>query len=299
MRARVARIAPVIIGGLAVWALPGCAPATGTTPEAREDQATPEARADGLVAVELATVGVDAREHAPVVLLREAESGKIVPIWVGVTEAHAILRTMLGIETPRPMTHDLLADVVRRLDATVEEVAVHDVQGTTYIGRIRLRVGDEAEHRDIDSRPSDALALAIRTDAPILVAPGLLSDPPEFDFLAPEADEQVVRILGATVVVPGPALRERFGLPDRPGLVVVGASGIAADRGLRRGDLILEVNGRAPTEPMDFLDAVLAARDAIHIRVWRAGQEQTVELPPAAAPPTGPDLRRGPTPIQT
>jgi uncharacterized protein len=278
-------------------ALGACAPATGSQRD--DDARAPDPTAD-MISVELATVGVDAIQRTPVVLLRESGSGKIVPIWVGVPEAQAILRTMLGVDMPRPMTHDLLASVIRELGATVEEVVVHDLQETTFIGRIRLRLNNGTEIVDIDSRPSDALALAIRTDAPIFVAEALLADPPDFDFLAPEADEQVVRILGVTVVNPTAALRERFDLGDRPGLVAVGVSGEAAERGLRRGDLIVTVNGVAPTEPMDFLNAVLAAEEVVEIVYWRDGEEHRIELSPAPGPeraPT-PEGRRAGSPIQ-
>lgn len=286
--------------------LAGCPPAAGTQRDAGSaDRATDDpvvphpAQADDLVPVELATVGTDALQRSPVVLLREASTGKIIPIWVGVSEANAILRTMLGIEMPRPMTHDLLANVVHELGATVEEVLVHGIQETTYLGRIRLRVGEDSEVLDIDSRPSDALALAIRTDAAIRVAETLLAEPPQFDFLAPEADEQVVRMLGTTVITPTPALRERFELADRLGLVVVGVSGEAAEKGLRRGDLIVEVNGHEPREPMDFLNAVMSAEERVEITYWRDGERHLIELSPAVIPLPAPDRRRGPPPIQT
>ncbi len=262
----------------------GCAPAPGP---AGADSA------DGLIPVELATVGVDAVQHTPVVLLREPGTGMIIPIWVGLPEAQAILAVMLGVEMPRPMTHDLLAAMIHELGATVEEVLVHDIQETTYIGRVRLRVGDESELRELDSRPSDALALAVRTDAPIRVAERLLAEPPPFDFLAPEADEQVVRMLGATVVVPSASLRERYQLPDRDGLVVVGSSGEAADKGIRRGDLIVEVNSMVPREPIDFLEAALQSEGVVHVRYWRDGEETEVELWPQVMP--GPERRRTPT----
>jgi uncharacterized protein len=250
-----------------------------------------------LVTVEIATVGMDRAQNSPVVLLRDGASGRIVPIWVGVSEAHAILLVMLGIETQRPMTHDLLTSVIAELGATVEEVWVHEIRETTYIGRIRLRVGDEPDLRDIDSRPSDALAVAIRTDAPVRVAADLLADPPPFDFLAPEADAQVVRMLGITVVAPSDVLRARYRLPDRPGLVVVGVSGEAAEQGLRRGDLIVDMDGAVPLEPMDFLEAVRAARDTLRIRYWRDGEESEIRLAPVEV--LGPQRPRTPPPIQT
>jgi uncharacterized protein len=225
--------------------------------------------ASGLVPVELATVGVDAVQNAPVVLLRDPTTGKVMPILVGIAEAQAILTVMLGVEMPRPMTHDLLVNVVRELGAEVEEVVVHEMRGTTFIGRIRLRMDGEEGIREVDSRPSDALALAVRTDAPIHVAETLLADPPRIDFMAPEADEQVVRILGLTVVVPNRALRERYGQPRQPGLMVVGAYGEAAERGIRRGDIITGVNGEAPLEPMAFLRAVMAAPEVVRLRIVR------------------------------
>jgi uncharacterized protein len=270
-----------------VLALAACGPPAGG---AADGEVAPDTVADGLVPVELATVGMDPTQQAPVVLLREATTGKIVPIWVGVPEAQSILAVMLGVEMPRPMTHDLLASVIRELGASVEEVVVHDVRETTFIGRVTLRPAGEERVVEVDSRPSDALALAIRTGAPIRVAERLLAAPPDFDFLAPEADEQVVRMLGATVVAPSRTLRERYGLPDRPGLVVVGTSSAAADEGLRRGDLILEINGVVPRAPMDFFDAAIAG-ETLRIRYWRAGQEAEVELSPLMVP--GPE-RRGP-----
>jgi|GEM_PF-122525 len=239
----------------------------------------------GLTPVELATVGVDATEGVPMVLLREPLSGRILPILVGLPEAQSILGVMLGLETPRPMTHDLLASVIEGLGATVEEVMVHDMRGTTYIGTVRLRVGGEAELRDIDSRPSDALALAVRTDAPILVSEGLLMESPPFDLMVPEAGEQVVRILGATVVAPSPTLRDRYQLPRRAGVVVVGVSGEAAEQGIRRGDLIVEVNGQRLRQPLDFLDAARAGgEEPVRVKYWREGEELEVELRPQALP---------------
>lgn len=249
--------------------------------------------ARALMPVELATVGVDVAEGMPTVLLREPRSGRILPILVGVSEAQSILSVMLGLQMPRPMTHDLLASVIHGLGATVEEVLVHDLRGSTYVGTVRLRIEGEETLRDIDSRPSDALALAVRTDAPILVSEELLVEPPPFDLLVPEEGEQVVRIMGATVVAPTPTLRDRYQLPRRAGVVVVGVSGEAAEKGIRHGDLILEVNGQGLRQPMDFLEAARATGDEpVRVRYWRQGEEHEVELQPQAFPGRGP--RRAP-----
>jgi bifunctional DNase/RNase len=243
---------------------------------------------DDLVTVELSTVGFDPVAGAPIVLLREPRSGRVVPIWIGATEAQAIAMALHGITVPRPMTHDLMASLVHELGASVEEVVVHDLRDNTYHATVRVRVPHEGALRDIDSRPSDALALALRTGASIRVSPGILKAAPRFDFAAPERSGQVVHALGITVVAVLPALRDEFRLPDRSGVVVTHAAGRAAE-GLQRGDLIVEVDGQPVGEPMDFFKAIRVGVPGrpIRIRYWRADEEHEFVMP-ADEPPPGP-----------
>jgi len=237
-----------------------------------------------LVAVELATVGVSALTGAPVVILRDNKSGRIVPIWVGAAEARAIAQSLHGIEVPRPMTHDLMANILQGLGAVVDEVIVYDLRGGAYYGRIHLRVAGEKEasHR-IESRPSDAMALALRTGADILVAEHVLEAALDVDFLAPEAPEQVVQIFGMTVVQATDELKTEHNIPqDKVGVLIRSATGIAAEAGLLEGDLILQVNETKPADPIEFFNA---AREAfttglVHITYLRDGKEHTVMLRP-------------------
>lgn len=237
---------------------------------------------DGLVAAEIATVGWDGLTDAPIVLVREIASGKVVPIWVGLAEARAIAAALHGIEFPRPMTHDLMRDLVGRLGARVEEVRIHDLKGGTYYGSIKLRVEGRSEPLMVDSRPSDGMALALRTGAALRVAQRVLEQTPDYDFLAPEAGDQVVQTLGLTVVAASDELRREFGLPDRPGVIVTSAVGEAASQGLARGDLIVEINGAVPETPIEFLDAVRAATPGAPVAVtyWRDGEEHRAEILP-------------------
>jgi uncharacterized protein len=126
--------------------------------------------------VEVAGVAMDPRTGSPVVLLRDPTSERVVPIWIGVPEAEAIARALDGIDMPRPMTHDLLASTVRRLGARVEEVVIREQREGTYYGVIRLANGARGDRVELDSRPSDGVALALRTGAPIRVARTLLMD---------------------------------------------------------------------------------------------------------------------------
>src|SRR5687767_5456 len=244
------------------------------------------------VPVELSTIGLDGRTGTPIVVLRDPESGGVLPVWIGAAEAQAIALALHGVIPPRPMTHDLMANLISELRAQVEEVVVTELRNNTYFGLVRLRVPGDKKIRDVDSRPSDALALALRTGAPIRVARRILAMAPEFDFIAPEGPNQVVQALGMTVVIATPSLRKEFKLGDQRGVVVTSAFGGARDKGLRRGDLITEVNGKAITEPAAFFEAVRAtkARAPVRITYWRDGDTRTLELP-ADLPPANPGRR--------
>jgi uncharacterized protein len=241
---------------------------------------------EDLVLVELSTVGLDRAAGAPIVLLRDPESGRILPIWIGPAEAQAIALALHGVNVPRPMTHDLMASLLSEIGARVEEVRVHDLRNGTYFATVRLHVGGDNPLRDVDSRPSDALALALRTDAPIRVARRILVEAPAFDFLAPEGPDQVVQSLGITVVTPTVPHREEFRLSDRAGVLVTNVFGRARERGLRRGDLIVAVNGTPIAEPIEFFQAIRATPvgEPVRIAYWRDGEEHHVDLP--AAPPS-------------
>jgi hypothetical protein len=110
---------------------------------------------------------VDPVTNMPIVILRDKAGDRVLPIWVGIFEANAIALQIENIATPRPMTHDLLRNVIRDLNGRVEKIVVSDLRETTFYALIYLRVG--AETIAVDARPSDALALALRTQAPIFV----------------------------------------------------------------------------------------------------------------------------------
>ena len=123
---------------------------------------------------------VDPVTNVPMVILRGDEESYVLPIWVGVFEANAIALQMENIETPRPMTHDLLRDVVDRLDAEVSEIHVTDLRDSTFYATVQLRRAS-GELVSVDARPSDAIALALRTGAPIYVDAHVIEKAKEFD----------------------------------------------------------------------------------------------------------------------
>ena len=110
---------------------------------------------------------MDPIANMPVVILRDAEGTQFLPIWVGVFEANAIALQLEGIATPRPMTHDLLRNLLARIDATVEKVVITNLLENTFYAEIHIQVGGVPI--TVDSRPSDAIALALRAAAPVFV----------------------------------------------------------------------------------------------------------------------------------
>jgi bifunctional DNase/RNase len=127
---------------------------------------------------------MDPVSNMPVVVLRDAENGVFLPIWVGIFEANAIAIQMEKIATPRPMTHDLLKNLLGELDATVERIVINDLRDNTFFARIHLLRGNT--RWDVDSRPSDAIALALRVDAEIFVEEDVLE---KSKTLRPDGDE--------------------------------------------------------------------------------------------------------------
>jgi bifunctional DNase/RNase len=119
-------------------------------------------------------VSFDLVGKQPIVLLKTADGNRFLPIWIGHPEAAAILMKLQGATTPRPMTHDLLTDILAQLDATVVRITVTELRENTFYAQITVQTnGAELE---IDSRPSDAIALAIRAEAPIFAADKLIEE---------------------------------------------------------------------------------------------------------------------------
>jgi uncharacterized protein len=110
---------------------------------------------------------VDPVTNLPIVILRDKGGQKVLPIWVGIPEANAIALQMENVSTPRPMTHDLLRNIIQDLKASVQKVVVCDLQENTFYALIYLAL--DGETLAIDARPSDAIALALRTRSPIFV----------------------------------------------------------------------------------------------------------------------------------
>jgi uncharacterized protein len=139
-----------------------------------------------MVEVRLRAVRVDLQSNTPVLLLQESDGlGRTLPIFIGAPEATAIAFALQGMDTPRPMTHDLIRDLLDALGADVIRVVVTELKTATYYAEIVLRHGDG--ELPVSSRPSDAVAVAVRTGAPLFVADDLMDS--EGIMLAVDEDE--------------------------------------------------------------------------------------------------------------
>jgi len=140
------------------------------------------------VRMEIKGLMLDPTSNVPIVILRDAASQLLLPIWIGVFEANAIALRLEGVETPRPMTHDLLRSTLEQLGATVREIVICDLKESTFFALIHVAVRDQ--ELAIDSRPSDAIALALRSDAPIYALRHVLEKARAIDLAGDPSDEE-------------------------------------------------------------------------------------------------------------
>ena len=133
---------------------------------------------------------IDPGSKTPIVILRDADGDKVLPIWIGSFEANAIAMHLEEVTAPRPMTHDLLAGLVHDLGGSLDRILICDLRENTFFAQLSIRRNEELV--EVDARPSDAIALALRLDAPIYVTQAVLTKAqmPESQEAVPD-DKQI------------------------------------------------------------------------------------------------------------
>ncbi|MGB8698261.1 MAG: bifunctional nuclease family protein [Thermosynechococcaceae cyanobacterium] len=127
-----------------------------------------------MIEMNVAGIALDATTRVPIVLLKDSTERRALPIWIGQNEARAILSVLEHQAPPRPMTHDLLSNCLATLGVTLERVIIHSLQDNTFFAVLTLKQGEIAQR--VDARPSDAIALALRMNAPIWVMEEVVAD---------------------------------------------------------------------------------------------------------------------------
>jgi bifunctional DNase/RNase len=229
------------------------------------------------VRVQVAKVGYDAESGAHYVLLRDDAESRELPIMIGDSEAQAIMLSIQGIKPPRPFTHDLMRSIIAETGNGVDRIVIADMHDEIYYAKIYMDKGRYA----IDSRPSDAIALAMGMNAPIFVNPKLLES-----TLASRAGggkiPDTARALGLTVEQLTPELARYFDEPDGRGVLVSEVSPAAQKAGVARGDIVVKVNDRQVTALDDFSRGTSALKSggAVTLTLNRGGANRTVTLNP-------------------
>ena len=128
-----------------------------------------------MIEMKVMGIALDTRTGSPIVVLHDKDNRKALPIWIGSAEASAIIRKIENLNVARPMTHDLIINLIEKTNYTLNRVEINDVEKETYYATLFLE-DSNGEFIEIDSRPSDAIAVAIRVDAPIYVSAKVLSN---------------------------------------------------------------------------------------------------------------------------
>ncbi|MDQ6932220.1 MAG: bifunctional nuclease family protein [Candidatus Eremiobacteraeota bacterium] len=136
-------------------------------------------------------LGIDLLTHDPVVILKDLEGKRYLPILIGPFEATSIALALEGAAVPRPLSHDLMRTMLETLDAKLEQIVIHDIRESTFFAKLVVRTNGETQ--EIDARPSDGIALALRMQAPIFVSDKIVLEEALPDKKADEADMQRFR----------------------------------------------------------------------------------------------------------
>lgn len=234
-----------------------------------------------LVEVRVRGVTVDPQAGSPVVLLEEVQGGRVLPIWVGVFEARAIVMEMDKVAPPRPMTHDLIKTILDGVKAQITNVVITDLRDSTYYAHLTLQSGGASLH--VDARPSDAIALALRVQAPIYVVSPVFDRAPAIERRGEEAAITVLKRYGLTLQNLTASLASHFQLPTPDGVLISDVeAGSGAERdGVRRGDVIVAANQTKIADLQGF-ESTLRQGGDVSLQIVRGDKRLTVVLHPPA-----------------
>lgn len=137
--------------------------------------------------MELSGLGFDPRNMSPIVLLKDNEERNFLPIWIGMFEAAAIAMELQEFKSPRPMTHDLIVEIINKMQAVIDKIIISDIKEDTFYAVLEIKTKDGKDTVKIDCRPSDAIAIAVRVDAGIYVSESVMLNA---KMVNPEKDKE-------------------------------------------------------------------------------------------------------------
>lgn len=234
------------------------------------------------VEAKIKTLMLDPRTQSPIVVLETVTDKTLLPIWIDVAEAKAIALELEHIATPRPLTHDLIRNIIQGLGANLQRVTITDLRNNTYFAVLSL--GLNGQNLQIDARPSDAIAVALRMKAPIYMSTQVLAKSKSMPAPSTPTRELQKRtgIQAQDLTVELAALLD---IPFQRGVLVVdvAAGSAAMEAGMQRGDVITKANDQAVQAALE-LEAVVRStkpKTRIKLEVIRKGKPtpKVIDLP--------------------
>ena len=231
------------------------------------------------VKVRVRKLVLDPSSKTPVVILESIDAKKFIPIWIGKAEATSIAMEIEHVQIPRPNTHDLIRNILEGLGAELHRITITDLKNNTYFAAITLILNDQ--EFQIDSRPSDAIAVALRMDAPIYASLEVLSK--GNNLPAPSGEKEGVRkILGFHIQDLTANLASLFNLQIQEGVLVadVESESAASKAGFQRGDVITRINDKSVLNVHQLESYINSIEKPVHVEfhLEREGKPATIGL---------------------
>jgi bifunctional DNase/RNase len=231
---------------------------------------------NGPIEMQVKTILVDPANNAPVVILESTQEKKLLPIWIGANEAQSIAMQLEKVDSPRPNTHDLIRNILQGLGATVQRIVITDLRNSTYYATVSVRL--KGQDVQIDARPSDAIAVALRMKASIFATPQVLSKARTVP--GSRQKDPLREMLGTHLQDLTPEIASLLDIQGATGVLVadVELGSAASEAGLQRGDVIVKANDKTVQKAaqIEILLKSVAKPGRLKFDVLRKGKPATV-----------------------
>ena len=227
-----------------------------------------------LIQVTVLRLTIDPANQQPVVTLIDADEKRVFPIWIGLSEARAIHSELQGMEHSRPLTHDLLAGIIEKVDGKIQRVIITHVKDNVFFAT--LVITKDESLIEVDARPSDSIVMALKFHAPIYVAQSLF----EKMSIPVETPNKIGGNYGLNIQEITPELARYLALDSSKGVMVsaVRPGSRAQKDGLQAGDILVEIDGRLITEVDTVKNLIDKSKDPLKAKIIRGKQTLNITL---------------------
>jgi hypothetical protein len=229
-----------------------------------------------LLQVKVYQLIVDPTTQQPVVFLTDRSEKRALLIWIGPFEANAILSEIQGQSNQRPLTHDLLGRIIRKTQGNISRIVITHLKGSVYYAKIEME--RESSHIEIDARPSDSIVMALKFKAPIFVSRKLFKD-----MAVPLKEVRDIEgHYGVTMQDLTPSLIQSFSFGTTEGVLISNVlKGSQAEKdGIERGDIFVEIGGRAIEDITVMKDVLTKSKIAVQAKIFRSAHFISITLHP-------------------